>query len=225
MADLNKESDTKNLQLSSWDDFANDMADVAKRFDEPLREYVLLALWHNASFWAWLEDMRDKERLRARLLRRERIHADRMRRHIKNAIVSLNKVGTGRGLESLGKNYVRDASRLLEMAVEDFLFLDDLLRALIHPALRTAKEKGQKVQSAEMGQWSIFPGFGKAKIDQMFIAWMDRYLRGLVTSDGSRLSSAEINRIIVATMKAAFHRHLTEEAIRTARLRLSQQHP
>lgn len=111
----------------------------------------------------------------------------------------------------------------LKRAADDWLFLEELLIALIHPNLRSKTEKARKIESAHMERWHLFQeGFGIAKAKHLFIEWAEGYLSKLVTQAGSQLSSATINRIIKATFEAAFGEAVHLETIKTTLPRLKR---
>jgi hypothetical protein len=208
------------LELRPWDEFERDMAPYMTQFDEALREHILIALYTRAAQRCDLENLRTQEKRRIPPLRRERIRGVRMRKHVQNAIRSLESAGAN--LDLVVTYYIFEAEALLRRALVDLQFLEDLRAACVHPDLRTEIEKTTKIKSLPMEQWNLFPSFGFAKVDHMFIGWMASYLQALRRRNGSPLRSAEVNRIIIATFKAAFGESCTEDRVKTARRRLKE---
>jgi hypothetical protein len=156
MPDFNKDLAASSLSLRPWDEFTRDMAPFMDQFDEVLREHILIALYDRASFRAWLEDLRFKEAKRAPILRKERLHGERIRRHVQRAIRALDKAievaqVVGEPEHVRETEYVREAKALLKRTVEDLSFLEELRIALVHPARQNKYEKARKIASACRG--------------------------------------------------------------------------
>jgi hypothetical protein len=222
MPDVSNKDVANSLELRSWDEFADSMKPLMDQFDEVLREHILMALYDRANFRGWMQDLRFKESKRAPVLRRERIRGDRMRGHIQNAIDALKKAKVTGTLVARETEYVREAEILLNRANDDLSFLEEVRIALVHPQRRNKTEKKRTVISAALEDWKVFPGFRKAKVDQMFIAWMESYLSVLITKRGRKLEPKETNELISATLQAAFHEGYTPEHVRSVRRLLAK---
>jgi hypothetical protein len=219
-------SDTKSdriLLLRTWKEFTDDMAPHMAQFEQPMRKLILSALYGRASLRSDLESLRALEKNRVPRLRRQRRQAGTMRKRAQKLLQSLKEPGNLPILSLPGGNYIHLGQRRLEKAAEELRWLEDLCAFCIHPTLRNPREKEIAGGSALLARWRLFPGFGVAKIDQMFIGWMESYLKLLARSNGSRLPAAEIDRIVTATLKAAFGEYRTEEQIKTTRRRLAKQ--
>jgi hypothetical protein len=208
------------LTLRPFNDFERDMAEFAAQFDGILRELVPIALYSRAGQRMDLENLRLKEKSGVPLLRKRRMRAEQKRKNLQNVIKSLNKLTADGISESTEAPAINQAKVLLRRAVEDLKLLEDYCAAHIHPDFRTESEKKVTRHSTPEERWSLIPGFGVAKVDQLFIASMEEYLKVLVTQKGSQLSSAEIDRVIIATVKAAFGEYFTIDKVKTARRRL-----
>jgi hypothetical protein len=212
------------LKLKPWDEFTARMAGHMNQFDEGLRQHVLIAVYHRAWQREWLEGIRTDEKTKAPQLHAERIRVERMRKRLQKAIRSVRKANADGNQGFLARDYIGEAISGLEQSVRELLILENGRVAQMHPALRNKKEKTVSSNSAPEEIWSIFPGFGIAQIDQMFIQWMAQYLGNLATRKGKRLSSEEINRIISATLAAAFGELFTTDRVKTTRRRLRKRH-
>lgn len=107
---------------------------------------------------------------------------------------------------------------LVEQEISYLLSIEGSYIANIHPKFRTDAEKARGVHSSTLEHWKLIPGFGIAKINHMFIAWMEDYLKALVTKNGRHLGPTQITRIIKKTLEA-FKVYTSEEAIKSARRR------
>jgi hypothetical protein len=210
------------MKLKSWSEFRAGMAGCLTQFDPVVREHVLIALYHRAWQREWLEGIREDVKTKAPQLHAERIRVGRLRKRLQKAIKAVRKENRGGNQGYLVRDYVGEAILGLERAARELQILDSGFAARIHPALRTKKENAVASRSAPVEIWSVFPGFGIAKIDQMFIQWMSDYLEILVTPRGKRLSSEKINEIIVATLQMAYGERITTHKVKMARRRLRQ---
>ncbi len=211
-------------QLKSWEDFSAAMKDHLKQFDEIMREHVLMALFHRADMRGWLENLRSKERSRMEReipsIRRRRKLSRQMRIQINKAIESLRLARFFDDGTVFQRNSIAQAQFLLEEAFSELQVLEDSLAAAIHPEFRNKRERQVKTHSPQAEEWTQFPGFGSAKVDQLFFQWMEDYLGNLITVKGRRLSSAKIDQLISATLDAAFGHNYPADSIKVARRRM-----
>jgi hypothetical protein len=208
------------MRLKSWNEFTAGMAGYMTQFDPRLRKHILVALFHQAGQREWLEGIREDVKSKAPQLHAERIRVGRLRRRVQKAVKAVQKADIKGNQGFLSRDYVGEAILLLKLAHSESQFLENAFMARIHPALRKKKEKAVTTNLDTEGVWPLFPGFGGAKVDQMFVQWMADYLEKLVTRQGKRLSPGAINKIICETVAAAFGGGFSTEGVKTTRRRL-----
>lgn len=223
-----KDQVVKARKLRPWDAFTSaftsaltsDERHYMDQFDPRMREHILVALYGRAEMREDLENLRTHERNRSGTLRKMRRQALEFRNRLRKFLQYLDDPGNTFLRNLPGGDDLRRARRRLGQEEKKLQILQTLLAFSIHPALRNANERAIAGKSELLQSWKRLPGFGTATVDQRFIGWMDSYLRLLVRSNGRPLPSAEIDRIIVDTLKAAFGYHCAEDRVKVTRRRL-----
>jgi hypothetical protein len=202
------------LPLRSWEQFCQDMNQPMQQFDEELHQHILIALYDYAAFGRWLENVREDIMGSVPAIRTERRRRRRLKLYLDRAIAALRKAK--RKEPQFFFETLTPSLRKLEQASKDAKVRDELLIAMIPPALRDATEKRRRISAPSPEVQNIIPGYGIAKIDHDVIKTMQRYMKQLYTNKRKALSSAKIDSIISSAIVAAFGGNYEPDRVKSA---------